>query len=128
MPRGICTPIPSGLDSPIGPSSFSFACALVGSPLEFLGWTPVNVKLLLPPRQSRGISPLFREHAASISISHSRFPLRQRQRVYQQNRRPTAGETARRTDQEPTSAERRQRPCRDQKRRGDSQTYRLWIH
>ena len=23
---------------------------------EFLGWTPVNVNLLLPPRQSRGIS------------------------------------------------------------------------
>lgn len=24
--------------------------------LEFLGWTPANVKLLLPPRQSRGAS------------------------------------------------------------------------
>jgi len=32
---------------------------LVGSRLEFLGWTPVNVKLLLPPRQSRGISSPF---------------------------------------------------------------------
>ncbi|MGD0894134.1 MAG: ABC transporter permease, partial [Terracidiphilus sp.] len=40
-------------------SSFSFTCALVGSRLEFLGWTPVNVKLLLPPRQSRGISSPF---------------------------------------------------------------------
>jgi hypothetical protein len=26
--------------------------------LEFLGWTPENVKLLLPPRQSRGNSLL----------------------------------------------------------------------
>jgi DNA invertase Pin-like site-specific DNA recombinase len=32
---------------------------LVGSRLQFLGWTPVNVKLLLPPRQSRGISSPF---------------------------------------------------------------------
>ncbi len=34
-------------------------CALVGSHLELLGWTPGNVKLLLPPRQSRGISSPF---------------------------------------------------------------------
>jgi len=27
---------------------------------EFLGWTPANVKLLLPPRQSRGISRYIR--------------------------------------------------------------------
>jgi signal transduction histidine kinase/ligand-binding sensor domain-containing protein len=32
---------------------------LVGSRKEFLGWTPVNVKLLLPPRQRRGISSPF---------------------------------------------------------------------
>ncbi|QBG85514.1 hypothetical protein EYR27_19105 [Xanthomonas oryzae] len=31
-------------------------CVLGGSQSEFPGWTPVNVKRLLPPRQSRGNS------------------------------------------------------------------------
>src|SRR5208283_1007100 len=51
--------------------------------LEFLGWTPVNVKLLLPPRQSRGNSRYIRLHddggngAARIQPerrSENRFP------------------------------------------------------
>ena len=39
---------------------------------EFLGWTPVNVKLLLPPRQSRGNSHLIRliEGNARLFIVH----------------------------------------------------------
>jgi hypothetical protein len=39
--------------------------------LEFLGWTPVNVKLLLPPRQSRGNSPYIRFHRRSVGFSAS---------------------------------------------------------
>lgn len=49
MLRDIRTPIQSGLDSQFGPSRFSLSYALVGSRLEFLGWTHANVKLLLPP-------------------------------------------------------------------------------
>src|SRR5208283_4409174 len=42
--------------------------------LEFLGWTPVNVKLLLPPRQSRGNSRynrLAREGNSMVSTALS---------------------------------------------------------
>jgi hypothetical protein len=62
------------LDSPIGPSSFSFTCALVGSRLEFLEWTTGNIKLLLPPRQSPFNYPQF-EHRCRRRVEYQRGEL-----------------------------------------------------
>jgi hypothetical protein len=36
----------------------TWSCALAAHAWEFLRWTPAFVKLLLPPRQSRGVSLL----------------------------------------------------------------------
>jgi hypothetical protein len=38
-------------------SDLLFVC-LAAHDAEFPRWTPLNVELLLPPRQSRGVSPL----------------------------------------------------------------------
>jgi len=35
----------------------SLSCALAAHVWDSPRWTPVSVKLLLPPRQSRGVSP-----------------------------------------------------------------------
>jgi len=42
---------------------------LGGSLSEFLGWTPANVKLLLPPRQSRGNSRYIRKGDELINVN-----------------------------------------------------------
>jgi len=52
---------------------------------EFLGWTPVNVKLLLPPRQSRGISlciSVDRKHDAKWLFPQEKATSHRSQKVY----------------------------------------------
>src|ERR1022692_39088 len=47
---------------------------LRGSRLEFLGWTPVSVKLRVPPRQSRGNSHFIRGNVAALQALYSSNP------------------------------------------------------
>jgi len=56
---------------------------LVGSRKESLGWTPVNVKLLLPPRQSRGISSPFSQVVIdkALLVTNVRQALQSRSQV-----------------------------------------------
>ena len=68
-------------------------------------------------------------YAAPVPLSHSRLPHRQRQRVHQRAPSPELlNKLLHRADQKPPPAERRQRPGRDQERRGDPQTHRLRLH
>src|SRR5664280_1773894 len=46
---------------------------LRGSRQEFLGWTPVSVKLRVPPRQSRGNSHFIREAGLGSLAKKCRF-------------------------------------------------------
>ena len=60
----ICIPTLYGIGFLLGPSWISFLCALAAHIKEFPRWTPLFVKLLLPPRQSRGISQRIRRYLA----------------------------------------------------------------
>ena len=72
----------SGLSSHIRPSGILLEVCLAAHLSESRGWTPANVKLLLPPRHGRGISRLIRvANGASRNTTKVQFVFERRKLI-----------------------------------------------